>query len=358
MSHFQENVDRSSYHRVINNSKSIVQTLFAKLGQSQYSVFMLPNTQEIIVIKTISSLPLITSAAEYFDRDTGAAWKLRSLFTNMAVWAARSYLNLRDNETADLSNLCAAIVRLGTIRKICHTVQADGFMLDMTGDAVRRTLGLHKELDLHAEACRVARQKCMQRRSATQFQAFYNMAMTALVETRERNELLVEEIASTLADNSIDWDGEFIDTRGVSHNLIQGTLTDDDLYDEDAIERNLDQIEETIAAILESMHSECERRMFSALTTRNIDKLSGFLSSIESMMTVVGLNKEAVAKRQVNLQAQMAAAEAEATAKANAQMKEILEQEQAMAEQMAQAAKAEEEKPKRERRHVPKAEAA
>lgn len=311
------------------------------------------------MIKTISSLPLITSAAEYFDRDTGAAWKLRSLFTNMAVWAARSHLNLRDNETADLSNVCASAVRLATIRKICHTVQADGFMLDMTGDAVRRTLGLHKELDLHAEACRVARQKCMQRRQATQFQAFYNTAMTALVETRERNELLVEEIASTLADNSIEWFGEFIDNRGMPTLYPDGSkITDDDLYDEDAIERNIDQIEETIATILESMHSECERRMFGALTTRQIDKLSGFLGSIESMMSVVGINKEAMAKRQVNLQAQMAAAEAEATAKANAQMKEILEQEQALAEQMAQTAKAEEEKPKRERRHVPKAEAA
>lgn len=309
------------------------------------------------MIKTIENLPLITSAAEYFDRDTGAAWKLRSLFVNMAVWAARSFINLRDNEAADLSNVCAAAVRLATIRKIAHAVQADGFMLDMTGDAVRRTLGLNKELNLHAEACRVARQKCMQRRSATQFELFYKQAMQSLMETRDRNEQLVEEIASTLADDHIEWDGEFIDTRGMPTLYKVGSkLMDEDLYDEDSIERNLDQIDETVAAILESMHSECERRLAAALTTRQIDKLSGFLSSIETMMTTIGVNKEAVAKRQVALQAQVAAAEAKAEEQANAQMAEIMAQEQAMAAQLAEAAQVQEAKPKR--RHVKAEEAA
>ena len=181
----------------------------------------------------IENIALISTAAEYFGRATGADWKLRSTMVSMAVWATRSYLTLSQRADADLTNVCRAAVVMATIRKWVHTIEADGFSLDLTSDSVRRSMGLHKELDIHAEACRVARNKCIQMRSTTRFMEFYKNATATLEGQRRTNTELVEEIANMLSDTSISWDGEFIDARGVSQVLIDGVLSDDDLYDED-----------------------------------------------------------------------------------------------------------------------------
>ena len=303
---------------------------------------------------TIQNIALISTAAEYFDRATGASWKLRSTMVSMAVWATRSYLTLSQRADADLTNVCRAAVVMATIRKWVHTIESDGFSLDLTTDSVRRAMGLNRELDIHAEACRVARNKCIQMRSATRFTEFYKNASATLEEQRLHNEGLVEEIANMLSDTSVYWDGEFIDTLGVSHVLIGSNLTDDDLYDEGAVETQADRINETMAQILEAMHAEYERQFSAALTDGKIAKLGAHKEAIERCMNAIGVSTTRLAQRQLALEQQLAAAES----KLNEGVKSIdqdIEAQMAAAMAHVETAKVEEAKPKR--RRVPAAQA-
>lgn len=302
----------------------------------------------------IENIALISTAAEYFGRATGADWKLRSTLVSMAVWATRSYLTLSQRADADLTNVCRAAVVMATIRKWVHTIEADGFSLDLTSDSVRRAMGLHEELNIHAEACSVARNKCIQMRSAAKFLQFYKNATATLEEQRRTNTELVEEIANMLSDTSINWDGEFIDARGVSQVLIDGVLSDDDLYDEDAVETQADRIAEKMAQVLEAMHVECERQFSGALTDSKINKLSAHKTSIERCMNAIGVNTNRLAQQQVALEQQLKAAEAKVNEGAKSVDDEIAAQ---MAAAMAhvETAKVEETKPKR--RRVPAAQA-
>lgn len=315
----------------------------------------------------IENIALISTAAEYFGRITSADFKLRSTMVSMAVWATRSYLTLSQRADADLTNVCRAAVVMATIRKWVHTVERDGFSLDLTSDSIRRSMGLHKELDIHAEACKVARNKCLQMRSAARFLEFYKNATASLEEQRRTNTELVEEIANMLSDTSINWEGEFIDCRGEPI-MIEGAkekkghpgvfeggiLTDDDLYDEDAVETQADRIAETMAQVLEAMHVECERQFSGALTDSKINKLSAYKTSIERCMNAIGVNTNRLAQRQLALEQQLAAAES----KLNEGVKSIdqdIEAQMAAAMAHVETAKVEETKPKRHR--VPKVEA-
>ena len=296
----------------------------------------------------IENIALISTAAEYFGRVTSADFKLRSTMVSMAVWATRNYLTLSQRADADLTNVCRAAVVMATIRKWVHTVERDGFSLDLTPDSVRRSMGLHKELDIHAEACSVARNKCLQTRSAAKFLQFYKEAIATLEEKRRMNTEMVEEIANMLSDTSVSWDGEFIDARGVSQVLIDGVLSDDDLYDEDAVETQADRIAETMAQVLEAMHVECERQFSSALTDSKINKLSAYKTSIERCMNAIGVNTNRLAQRQVALEQQLKAAEAKVNEGAKSVDDEIAAQmEAAMAH--VETANVEEAKPKRRR---------
>lgn len=297
---------------------------------------------------TIQNIALISTAAEYFDRATGAGWKLRSTMVSMAVWATRGYLTLSQRADADLTNVCRAAIVMATIRKWVHTIESDGFSLDLTTDSVRRAMGLNRELDIHAEACRVARNKCIQMRSATRFTEFYKNATVTLEEQRIRNEGLVEEIANMLSDTSVYWDGEFIDTLGVSSVLCGEMLNDDDLYDEGAVETQADRISETMAQILEAMHAECERQFSAALTDSKIAKLGAHKEAIERCMNAIGVSTTRLAQRQLALEQQLAAAES----KLNEGVKSIdqdIEAQMAAAMAHVETAKVEEAKPKRRR---------
>ena len=296
----------------------------------------------------IENIALISTAAEYFGRATGADWKLRSTMVSMAVWATRNYLTLSQRADADLTNVCRAAVVMATIRKWVHTIEADGFSLDLTSDSVRRAMGLNRELDIHAEACRVARNKCIQMRSATRFMEFYKNATATLEEQRRMNTEMVEEIANMLSDTSISWEGEFIDARGVSQVLIDGVLSDDDLYDEDAVETQADRIAETMAQVLEAMHAECERQFSGALTDSKINKLSAHKTSIERCMNAIGVNTNRLAQRQVALEQQLKAAEEKANEGAKS-IDQDIEAQMAAAMAHVETAKVEEAKPKRRR---------
>lgn len=303
----------------------------------------------------IENIALISTAAEYFGRITSADFKLRSTMVSMAVWATRSYLTLSQRADADLTNVCRAAVVMATIRKWVHTVERDGFSLDLTSDSIRRSMGLHKELDIHAEACKVARNKCLQMRSAARFLEFYKNAAASLEEQRRMKTELVEEIANMLSDTTLAWEGEFIDARGVSQVLAEGeVLSDDDLYDEDAVETQADRIAETMAQVLEAMHVECERQFSGALTDSKINKLSAYKTSIERCMNAIGVNTNRLAQRQIALEAQLKAAEEKLNEGAKAIDNDI-EAQMAAAMAHIETAKVEETKPKR--RRVPAAQA-
>ena len=87
----------------------------------------------------INNLSLIADAAEYFDRATSAAWRIRAALTNMAVWAANSYVYLEENQP-DSERLHRDRIKLSTIRTWIRDCNASSFVLDLTPGNVRKTL--------------------------------------------------------------------------------------------------------------------------------------------------------------------------------------------------------------------------
>lgn len=256
--------------------------------------------------EVINNLGQIAAAAEYFDRKTGAAWKLRTVITNAVVWAANRVWTLKNDEQAPREMLCKAMITLATLRCWTRDVDSTALSLDLTPGAVRRTLGLERKIDAHDEACRVARTKCIQRRSAAKFQEFYKAAIQALDDQRKTREAAVESITNLISDNGFSWDGEFTDVRGYNVLLNNGSFLDDtDLYDDDSVELQADRLAETMADVLEGMHLECEAELASALTTAKINRLSAYAQGIDRMMKIVGIDTAKLARRQVELERQL-----------------------------------------------------
>lgn len=256
--------------------------------------------------EVINNLGQIAAAAEYFDRKVGSAWKLRAVITNAVVWAANRVWTLQNDENAPREMLCKAMITLATLRCWTRDVDSTALSLDLTPGAVRRTLGLERNVDTHDEACRVARTKCIQRRSAAKFQEFYNEAIQALDKQRLTRENAVEAIANLISDAGFAWSGEFTDFRGYDVVLDTGsTLDDTDLYDDASVELQADRLGETVAAILETMHLECEAELAGALTTAKITRLSAYSEGIQQMMKIVGIDTAKLARRQVELEAQL-----------------------------------------------------
>ena len=256
--------------------------------------------------EVINNLGQIAAAAEYFDRKTGAAWKLRAVITNAVVWAANRVWTLQNDEQAPREMLCKAMITLATLRCWTRDVDSTALSLDLTPGAVRRTLGLERKIDAHEEACRVARTKCIQRRSATKFQEFYNAAIQALDDQRKAREAAVESIANLISDNGFSWEGEFTDMRGYDVLLSKGSFLDDtDLYDDDSVELQTDRLAETVAGVLEGMCLECEADLAAALTTTKINRLSAYAQGIDQMMKIVGIDTAKLARRQVELERQL-----------------------------------------------------
>ena len=256
--------------------------------------------------EVINNLGQIAAAAEYFDRKTGAAWKLRAVITNAVVWAANRVWTLQNDENAPREMLCKAMITLATLRCWARDVDSTALSLDLTPGAVRRTLGPERKIDAHDEACRVARTKCIQRRSAAKFQEFYNAAIQALDDQRKAREAAVESIANLISDNGFSWEGEFTDMRGYDVLLSKGSFLDDtDLYDDDSVELQTDRLAETVAGVLEGMCLECEADLAAALTTTKINRLSAYAQGIDQMMKIVGIDTAKLARRQVELERQL-----------------------------------------------------
>lgn len=253
----------------------------------------------------ISNLALISSAAEYFDRSTSSAWKIRAALTNMGVWAANGLVWLENNQP-DSERMHLSRIKLSTIRTWLHDCNDNALTLDLLPGNVRKTLGLERETDVHEDACRIAREKCMRTRSAAAFQKYYTAALELAESRRQERERNVERISNLLSDTGWTLEGQVFDSRGYDSLYESPTFVNDsDLYDEDVCEEQLDKFTDTVANVLESMYVECDAQLGAAIVTAKINRLAGYKTAIEQMMSLVGIDKAALAKRQVALEAQL-----------------------------------------------------
>lgn len=256
----------------------------------------------------ITNITLIADAAEYFDRKIGSAWKIRAAMTNALVWAANRVINMEKNKNAEPDQLVDARVTLATLRVWAKDMNTTSLSLDLLHGSIRRTLGLDRELDPHEEACRVARDKCQRARSAVRFTEFYNAAREALDEQRRQREEAVESIAWLLSQNGF-YAIDLVKTDGLVINSHDEFVLDEEIYDENMVEYQFDQLSERIANVLESMHVQCDAELSAAIVTNKITRLSSFMTAIETMMDIVGVDKSKLARRHVALDKQMDEAE-------------------------------------------------
>lgn len=253
----------------------------------------------------INSLSLIAAAAEYFDRSTSAAWRIRSALTNMAVWAANGLVYIEDNQP-DSERLHRERIKLSTIRTWLRDCNASSFTLDLTPSNVRKTLGLERITDPHEDACRIARTKCMQVRSAANFKKFYDAALELAEARKQQLERSVERIANMLSDHGWTLEGQVFDSRGYDTIYESPTfVADEDLVDEDLMEAEMDKLTDVLANALEALYVECENQLNAAITTAKINRIAAYKVAIEQMMGVVGVDKAVLAKRQVQLEQQL-----------------------------------------------------
>ena len=255
--------------------------------------------------KLIQNLAQIADAAEYFDRKTGAAWKIRSALTNMVVWSANSHLYAKRSGNAE--RITRSMMELATLRNWAHDSSCNAFVLDLTPAAVRRTLGLERVVDVHEEAVRVARQKCRQVRSALHFQKYYDTAVAAFDEQRRNREEAVEGICNLLADTDFVVDSEvrsYFETF-LNVAIVGDCVADSELYDDAAVERQADTLAETVGNALEAMYDACEAELSAAITESKITRLMGYHKAINNMLVITGVDMTKLAARRVKLDAQI-----------------------------------------------------
>lgn len=252
----------------------------------------------------VTNLTQIAAASEYFDRATGAAWKIRAALTNMGVWAANAVLAAQDSNNVERE--ASAIVRLATIRTWLHDANQSSFMLDLTPTSVANTLGLNREVDVHEEAVRVARNKCVQTRSAMNFKKFYDSAVAAIEEQRIVRQQRVEDIANMLSDTSTRLNPDLADHFNTFYHMsshLDGddNVPDSELYDDATVEREADRLSETVANALEAMWAECDTQLSAAITTAKVQRLSACDVAIRHMMEVVGVDTRRLKDRRSKL---------------------------------------------------------
>ena len=278
----------------------------------------------------INSLSLIADAAEYLDRSTSAAWRIRAALTNMAVWSANSYVWLEENQP-DSERMHRDRIKLSTIRCWLRDCNTSSFALDLTPGNVRKTLGLERITDPHEDACRIARAKCMQTRNAANFAKYYQSALELAEARKQQHERAVERIANILSDHGWTLEGQMFDARG--YDTIYETPTfvsDEDLVDEDLMETEIDKLSDTLANALEAMYVEVDNQLAAAIVTAKINRLAGYKVAIEQMMSIVGVDKAVLARRQVQLEAQLEAERKLLDGKAKTLDEQIAEQMAAM----------------------------
>ena len=253
--------------------------------------------------KLIQNLAQISDASEYFDKRTGAAWKIRSALTNMVVWAANSHLYAQRSGNAE--RITRSMVELATLRNWAQDSTCNAFVLDLTPSAVRRTLGLERQVDVHEEAVRTARQKCRQVRSALHFQKYYDAALAAFDEQRKTREQAVESIAELISDVEFSVSHEVAShfETFMNMSIVGTTVSDMDLYDDGAVERQADTLAEVVGNALEAMYDVCDAELAGAITESKINRLTGYYAAINNMLVITGVDMTKLAQRRVKLEA-------------------------------------------------------
>lgn len=283
--------------------------------------------------KLINNLPLIANASEALDKETGAAWRIRSRLAGIGVWAANAYQRCVETSNCDPDAMANAIIHLATVRRMMRDVNANAYTLDFTDTNVARTMNVDREIDLHGEAIKSARNKCQRVRSSSRFKEFYNEALNQLEEQRQVKLARVSEIAYLLSDDGFNFEeavASALQNRGIS-TVIDGkvveSLGDDALYDEGhfSIERDLESLGETVALSVEAMWNHCNRALASAITQTKIDKLTAYREACLHMMPIVGIDVAKLAERAAALDTQLKAAE-QALEQDNASMEADMQQ--------------------------------
>ena len=254
--------------------------------------------------KIINNLAQISDAAEYFDKKTGAAWKIRSALTNMVVWACNAHLYALKTDSAE--RIAKSMIEVATLRSWVHDSSCNAFVLDLTPASVRKTLGLERVVDTHEEAVRSARQKCIQVRSALNFKKYYDAAIAAFDEQRKSREDAVEQIAELISDTDFvpTFDTAAYFTAFLGIDVREGVaISDADLYDDAAVERQADQLAETVGNALEAMYDVCDAELAAAITQDKVNRLSGYHKAITNMMKITGVDMTKLAQRRVKLEA-------------------------------------------------------
>ena len=256
--------------------------------------------------KIVNNLAQISDAAEYFDKKTGAAWKIRSALTNMVVWACNAHLYALKADSVE--RICKTMVEVATLRSWVRDSDNNAFSLDLTEGAVRKTLGLERVVDTHIEAVRSARQKCIQTRSALNFKKYYDESIKQFDEQRKSREDSVTRIAELLTYANAPFVPKFDEASYLISELgvdaKEGVaLSDSDLYDDAAVERQADQLAETVGNALEAMYDVCDAELASAITQDKVNRLSGYHKAITNMMKITGVDMTKLAQRRVKLEA-------------------------------------------------------
>ena len=253
--------------------------------------------------KLINNLAQIADAAEYFDKKTGAAWKIRSALTNMVVWACNAHLYAVKTDSAE--RITRSMVEVATLRSWVHDSSCNAFVLDLTPAAVRKTLGLERVVDVHEEAVRSARQKCRQVRSAVHFQKYYDTAIAAFDEQRKNRERAVEAIAELISDIEFSVSHEVAShfETFMNMSIVGTTISDTDLYDDGAVERQADTLAEVVGNALEAMYDVCDAELAGAITESKINRLTGYYAAINNMLVITGVDMTKLAQRRVKLEA-------------------------------------------------------
>lgn len=253
--------------------------------------------------KIVNNLAQIADAAEYLDRKTGAAWKIRSALTNMIVWACNAHLYALKTDSAE--RIANTMVVVSTLRTWVRDSTDNAFVLDLTPSAVRKTLGLERVVDVHEEAVRSARQKCLQTRSALNFKKYYDASIAAFDEQRKVREQAVESIAELIADNEFSVSHEVAShfETFMNMSIVGTTVSDRDLYDDASVERQADQLAEVVGNALEAMYDVCDAELSAAITTDKVNRLSGYHRAICNMMVITGVDMKKLADRRVKLEA-------------------------------------------------------
>ena len=158
------------------------------------------------------------------------------------------------------------------------------------------------------------------------------MTPLELAEARkQQRERAVERIANILSDHGWTLEGQVFDARG--YDTIYETPTfvsDEDLADEDLMETEIDKLSDTLANALEAMYVEVDNQLAAAIVTAKINRLAGYKVAIEQMMSIVGVDKAVLARRQVQLEAQLEAERKLLDGKAKTLDEQIAEQMAAM----------------------------